>query len=102
MRRLPRLKLIAAFLVESERATRRYYCQPDLALSQRAKELGLNGAGDLPDSEADSVAERVRPQFTSLRYGEPEYCQLSMRCASEIRQGAHDESEMGAFHDLFA
>lgn len=44
---------------------------------------------------------RVHPQFTSLRYGEPGYCQLSRRCAEEIRGGAEDDAEMGAFHNLY-
>lgn len=52
-----------------------------------------------PESDAD--AERVRPIFASLRYGDPEYCQLRPDCPVEIRQGADDESEMGAFHDLY-
>ena len=52
--------------------------------------------------ENESEAGRVRPQFTSLRYGDPDYCQLGRWCAAEIRRGADDESEMGAFHDLFA
>ena len=52
-----------------------------------------------PASAAD--AARARPQFTSLRYGDPGYGQLSARCAAEIRAGADDESEMGAFHDLY-
>ena len=43
----------------------------------------------------------MRPQFSSLRYGRPDYCQLSQLCAAEIRQGADDEAEMGAFHDLY-
>ena len=43
----------------------------------------------------------MRPQFFSLRYGDPEYCQLGPLCAAEIRQGADDEAEIGAFHDLF-
>jgi len=43
----------------------------------------------------------VRPVFTSLQYGAPGYCQLSARCAAEIRQGADDESEMGVWHDLY-
>jgi hypothetical protein len=47
-------------------------------------------------------AQRVRPQFTSLRYGDAGYCQLGRLCAGEIRRGADDESEMGAFHDLYA
>jgi hypothetical protein len=52
-----------------------------------------------PQSDAD--AERVRPIFASLRYGDPEYCQLRPDCPVEICRGADDESEMGAFHDLF-
>ncbi len=52
--------------------------------------------------ENESEAGRVRPQFTSLRYGDPGYCQLGRWCAAEIRRGADDESEMGAFHELFA
>ncbi len=46
-------------------------------------------------------AARVRPIFTSLRYGDAGYCQLSTSCAVEIRQGADDQAEMGAFHDLY-
>src|SRR5215217_5275036 len=52
-----------------------------------------------PADEAE--AARVRPQFSSLRYGHPDYCQLGPFCAAEIRQGADDEAEMGAFHDLY-
>ena len=58
---------------------RRYRCQP----------------------EDDEDALRVRPQFTSLRYSDPGYGQLALRTAAEIREGADDEAEMGAFHELF-
>ena len=44
---------------------------------------------------------RVRPVFTSLRYGDAGYCQLSPACAVEITQGADDQAEMGAFHNLY-
>ena len=44
---------------------------------------------------------RVRPQFSSIRYGNPGYAQLAVTCADEIKQGADDESEMGVFHDLY-
>jgi hypothetical protein len=68
-----------SFVPPGSRAPRRHKCQP-----------------------ADpAAADRVRPQFTSLRYGDPGYGQLSTRCAAEIRTGADDESEMGAFHDLY-
>jgi hypothetical protein len=45
---------------------------------------------------------KVRPQFISLRYGDPGYGQLSLRTASELRRGADDEGEIGALHHLFA
>jgi hypothetical protein len=43
----------------------------------------------------------VVPRFTSTRYGTPGYAQLALGCPDEIRRGAEDSSEMGAFHDLF-
>jgi hypothetical protein len=46
-------------------------------------------------------AARVRPVFTSLRYGDAGYCQLSRACATDITRGADDQAEMGAFHNLF-
>jgi hypothetical protein len=46
-------------------------------------------------------AARVQPIFTSLRYGDASYCQLSVLCAVEILEGADDQAEMGAFHDLY-
>ena len=52
-----------------------------------------------PATEAD--AARVRPMLTSTRYGDPGYCQLSVGSAPGIQRGADDESELGAFHDLF-
>jgi hypothetical protein len=58
---------------------KRYHCQP----------------------ECEEYANRVRPVFTSMHYGDPGYCQLSQRCSAKIRQGADDESEMGTFHDLY-
>ena len=51
-------------------------------------------------ASADDDA-RVRPAFTSLRYGDAGYCQLSQACATEITTGADDQSEMGAFHNLY-
>lgn len=52
-----------------------------------------------PQNPAD--VERVRPSFTSLRYGDAGYCQLDESCASEITHGADDQVEMGAFHGLY-
>ena len=49
---------------------------------------------------ASENSTRVRPELKSTKYGDPAYCQLSARCASEIFAGADDGAEMGAFHDL--
>jgi len=78
-----------------------YNCQPNLALAQRARELGLPAVSDLPDIERNLILSGLKPGFTSTRYGDPGYCQLSTSCAAEIKQGADDQAEMGAFHDLF-
>jgi hypothetical protein len=52
-----------------------------------------------PAHSGDPV--RVVPRFTSTLYGTPGYAQLTLSCASEIRRGADDGSELGVFHDLF-
>ena len=51
-----------------------------------------------PEEESDAL--RLRPQFTSMRYGDPGYGQLALRTAAQIRSGADDEAEMGAFNEL--
>lgn len=83
---------------------RRYRCQPDLAVTEAItaadKPKGsLTGAQRLAITAG--VQARVRPAFTSLRYGQPGYGQLGSFAPREIRTGADDESEMGVFHDVF-
>jgi hypothetical protein len=63
------------FVPPGSEVPRRYRCQPD----------GANA---------------LHPQFTELYYGQPGYAQLSLQCPPEIRAGADDEGEMGAFHHL--
>ena len=41
------------------------------------------------------------PRFTSLRFGDPAYLQLSTATPDAIRRGADDESEMGVTHLLY-
>ncbi len=50
--------------------------------------------------ERESGAARVEPVLTSSRYGDPGYCQLADRTSPLVREGADDESELGAFHLL--
>lgn len=75
------------------RTPRRYHCQPDLVV----RALGAHP----PAADQALAQETVVPQFTSRRYGNPGYAQLALESAREILRGADDESEMGAFHDLF-
>jgi hypothetical protein len=90
---------------------RHFRCQPDLArqaiedkLRADAKKLSPPPTPAALDAEIEAaqLAEtlRVKPQFTSTRYGDPAYGQLSQRCAVEIRTGADNESEMGALNEL--
>lgn len=97
------------YVPPGSRTPRRYRCQPETAAQAAAEELvGAAAAnGTAPPSASqlaearDMAIERVRPRYTSTRYGTPAYCQLACDCAPEIARGADDESEMGAFHDLF-
>jgi hypothetical protein len=69
------------YVPPGSRTPRRHRCQPDLVGREQAA--------------------RVRPSFTSERYGTPWYGQLADGCAEEIRRGADDGAELGAFHDLY-
>lgn len=64
-----------SYLSPGSLAPRRYRCQP----------------------ATEAAALRVRPQFTSVRYGQPGYCQLAPTCPHEISRGAEGEGEMGVY-----
>jgi hypothetical protein len=81
------------YLPLQSQVPRRYRCEPDMALERERQ-----GAARV--AKTDAIKNRVRPRFTSTRYGEPGYGQLHSECAAEIRQGADDQAEMGAFHHL--
>ncbi len=53
-----------------------------------------------PESAENALS--VSPKFTSLRFGEAAYGQLASTTPNEIFRGSDDESEMGAFHHLYA
>ncbi|CAB3632388.1 hypothetical protein LMG26685_00948 [Achromobacter mucicolens] len=67
---------------------RRYRCQPDLAMQ------------DLTGAAAKRAAARVAPSFTATMFGSPSYGQLAPSCAAEIREGADNGAEMGAWNFL--
>ena len=82
------------------RTPKRYHCQPELAEQSLRQQYPALSPAQL-EPKLTLERERLKPQFTSARYGQPGYCQLALTCADELKRGADDESEMGAFHDLF-
>ncbi len=99
-----------SWLPVGAKVPRPYRCQPATAVEKAAEtaetEAQAKGANPFEIAIAKASAEaqalaRVRPQFTSLQYGDAGYCQLHRHCPPEITRGADDESEMGAFHHLF-
>ena len=94
-----------SFLDLAAAVPRRYRCQPDLEIAERIAERERNGppvTAAQRDAIAAAVVPWLRPRLTSTRYGDPGYGQLHVNCPRQIREGADDEAEMGAFHDLFA
>ncbi len=92
------------YVPPKSRTPRRYECQPDL-VETAVQDAYIQDAGKMSIAQRDALiaAERLRvkPQFNTMRYGKPTYCQLGFYCAVEIASGADDRSEMGAFHNLF-
>ena len=88
------------YVTPGSRTPRRYHCQPDLVRVALAEIQPPLTAAEKDTLQARETL-RVRPRFNSQRYGNPAYCQLANDAAEEIKRGADDESEMGAFHDLF-
>lgn len=84
------------------RTPRRFRCQPDLARAAALAALAATADDDARKAALAAATLRVKPRFTSTRYGHPAYAQLALDVAPEIARGADDESEMGAYHDLFA
>jgi hypothetical protein len=44
---------------------------------------------------------RLVPRFDSVQFGQPAYARLAGHAAPELTHGAHDEGELGAYHDLW-
>jgi hypothetical protein len=94
-----------SYLPPGSLTPRRFRCQPDLEIAQRIDAAEKAANGPIPPAQVNAIRAEVLswlvPSFSSLRYGAPDYAQLRGSCPAQIRAGASDESEMGAFHDLF-
>ena len=78
-----------SYITPGSQMPRRYRCEPDLALE------GITDA-----AAKQIVKNRLRPSYTSVHYGDPGYAQLGAGCACEIKTGAENGSEIGAFNLL--
>ncbi len=93
-----------SYVPPGSRVPRRYRCQPSLAIRMAIDEAKKKNP-TLDEIEEARIANALRlslqPRLAGRRYGAPDYGQLAPSCPVEIRTGADDEAEMGAFHKLF-
>jgi hypothetical protein len=91
-----------SYVPPGSRLPRRYRCQPDVEIARQVAAAG--GEEALPPAVQAAIRQRVlswlKPSFTSTRYGDPAYGQLSLTCPEPITTGAEDGSEMGVFSFL--
>lgn len=84
------------YVNESSLTPQNFRCQPETAIRDFEE-----ANPDNTDSDAvHLIRARMRPVFRSENFGDPDYAYLSRFSAPEIRSGAEDESEMGAFSFL--
>ncbi len=91
-----------SFVPHPSLTPRRHRCQPDFAIARQIEREEQDGVVT-PARRAEITAlarARIVPAFTSIHYGDPAYAQLHLNAPLEIRTGAGDGSEMGAFCHL--
>ncbi|MEL6159472.1 MAG: hypothetical protein AAFR18_09665 [Cyanobacteria bacterium J06627_32] len=93
-----------SYVPPGSKTPRRYRCQPELEnetqLELAEKERGSPLTAAQRRRIRDRVQKQMVPTFSDRRYGQPAYGQLSLTCPVQIRTGAGDSSEMGAFSFL--
>jgi hypothetical protein len=87
------------YLAPGSATGRRYRCQPDLAV-ETARTAAEDADAIFEPLEEEAVRDRVVPVFSAEDYGHPAYAQLAPTCPLELRTGAEDGAEMGAFRFL--
>ncbi len=93
-----------SYVPEGSVTPRRFRCQPDLeiqtetdAAEKAAEALGTTLTAAQKDAIRDDVRSWLMPVFTDVHYGLPAYAQLAYSSPVQIKTGAEDGSEMGAF-----
>lgn len=81
---------------------RRFQCQPETAINKQIKEEEKLGTVSAARKVAirNQVMASLQPCFTSLNPHHYAFAQLHANCPEEIRTGADDGAEMGAFYFL--
>lgn len=81
---------------------RRYRCQPQLAIANAVAEAEAAAGGTISNAERELIRSRIqrrmRPGFEAQSASHPAYVMLRAATPPEIRTGASDEGEMGAWH----
>jgi hypothetical protein len=95
-----------SFVPDASVTPRRYRCQPQLAIDTAVAEAEDAAGGPITAAERALIRSRIvrgmRPGFVAQSPSHPAYCQLRLATPHEIRAGASDEGEMGAYHLLAA
>jgi len=93
-----------SFVTTDSRTPRRYRCQPDWEVLTALKAARETKGSDLDPSEDAAIRCGIEgwlaPTFMSIHYGHPGYAQLRRSSPRQIRTGAADGSEMGAYCHL--
>lgn len=95
-----------SFVPDGSLTPRRYRCQPQLAIDQSVAATEAEQGSPVTQAQRRLIATRVirsmRPGFVAQSAAHPAYVQLRHATPPEIRSGASDEGEMGAYHLLAA
>lgn len=92
------------YVTPSSSTPQQYRCQPALEIGlekERKKAESIKTGIPLPAGWEAAIENEVAlwlvPTFQTDRYGRPDFAQLRLSCPVQIRTGAEDGSEMGAF-----
>ncbi|WP_299908905.1 hypothetical protein [uncultured Paracoccus sp.] len=95
-----------SFVPDGSITPRRYRCQPQLAIDSAIAVAEEAAGGPIPAAERALIRARIsrsmRPGFEAQSPAHPAFCQLRRATPAEIRMGASEEGEMGAWHLLAA
>lgn len=96
-----------SFAPPGSQVPQQYHCQPsfEIATEIDATKLAAQQSGQVLPPGWDtqltaSIQEWLVPGFETTVYGFPQYCQLRLSAPVQIRAGASDGAEMGAFNLL--